>query len=321
VRKLFLFLIAASFGAGPAFGWGCDGHQITALIARAHLTPEVSAEVNRILASDPLPAEKYRYCQDNPTDPMAVAAPWADDRRAADKTAQWHYIDIPRAVPSGDYHKWCQPIGPSIDGMDRPGCIVNAIEYELGVVRDKKKALPERAVALRYLIHFLGDLSQPLHDTDNHDQGGNCTSYRLPWEDRPSNLHSIWDSGLVTHELKTKKLTSMELASMLDEQFAGAGRQLLGEKPDVETWAWEGHKVASNFTYGLLVPELPIAPADAGQTDETACRADRDRMQAMHLTLNQNYIDLAMNTIREQLVRGGYRMAAVLNEALNEALR
>jgi hypothetical protein len=205
--------------------------------------------------------------------------------------------------------------------MDRPGCIVNAIEYELGTLRDRKKTLSERAVALRYLIHFLGDLSQPLHDTDNHDQGGNCTSFRLPFEDRPSNLHSIWDTGLITHELKTKKLTSMELASMLDEQFAGSGRQLLGEKTDVEAWAWEGHKVASNYAYGLLVPEMPIASADAGQADKAACDAERDRMQAMHITLNQNYMDLAMNTIHEQLVRGGYRMAAVLNQALNEALR
>jgi hypothetical protein len=315
MRKLLFVLLA--FAPSPAFGWGCDGHQIVAMIARAHLTPAVSAAVDKLLSADPISMAHNRYCQDTPTDLMAVAAPWADDVKSATKTGEWHYIDIPLAVETrADYHKWCEPIGPAADGKDRTGCIVTAIDYEWAILRDAAKPTPERAAALRYLIHFLGDLTQPLHDTDNHDQGGNCTSFRLPFADRPVNLHSIWDSELLTHELKERKLTEVELAAMLDEQFADQGKQWIGAKTDAEAWAWETHKLAATFAYGLLNPAIPVAPADAGLADKAACDLGKQTVADMNIPIQQNYMDLALNTIHQQIARAGYRLAGLLNETL-----
>ncbi len=59
-----------------------------------------------------------------------------------------------------------------------------------------------RAQALRYVIHFIGDEAQPLHVSDNHDQGGNCTSIRFFAEEKPRNLHSIWDTQLIARALE-----------------------------------------------------------------------------------------------------------------------
>src|SRR4051812_43590773 len=99
-RLLRVFFLAPAFFvfAPSAFGWGCEGHQMVALIARARLTPGVSAAVNELLRSVPIDAALKRYCQDRPNDPMADASTWADDVRNDEKTGEWHYVDIPRSV-------------------------------------------------------------------------------------------------------------------------------------------------------------------------------------------------------------------------------
>ncbi|HYA16697.1 MAG TPA: S1/P1 nuclease, partial [Bryobacteraceae bacterium] len=152
--------------------------------------------------------------------------------------------------------------------------------------------------------------------SENHDEGGNCTSYRLPFLEKPTTLHGIWDYDLITHELQTRKLTGMELASMLDDEFSGTGKQLMAEKIDVEAWTWEAHKLAISLVYGLLVPPVQVATASAGLADRASCNADRARMAEMNITINQNYMDLALKTIHQQLATAGYRLAAVLNDAL-----
>jgi hypothetical protein len=246
---------------------------------------------------------------------MAVAAPWADDRKPIDKTFLWHQIDIPIAVTSGDYRKWCDPIGLSVDGKDRPGCIVNALEYEWNVVRDTQASAADRASALRYVIHLMADITEPLHDADNRDQGGNCTTFTLPFLDKPTTLHGIWDFDLITHELQEKKVTEMRLAETIDHEFTGKWGEWSTAKFDPEAWAWEGQRVAVAVTYGLLNPRIPVAPADAGLADRAACNAGRAKVAAMHIPIDQAYMDKALATIHQQIAKGGYRLAGLLNEA------
>src|SRR5580658_4933344 len=99
MRIALSLLAALPFLSGSAFGWGCEGHQIIALIARAHLTPAASAAVDRLLLENPIDPSLSRGCKDRPNDPMADSATWADDERNLDKTTEnWHFIDIPLAV-------------------------------------------------------------------------------------------------------------------------------------------------------------------------------------------------------------------------------
>ena len=290
-----------------------------ALIARAHLTAEASAAVDQLLRENPIDPTLNRFCKDRPADLMADSATWADDARNIEKTSEWHYIDIPLAidtgaVPEGDALKWCPPL---TDG--RPGCIVTAIDYEWSILRDTKQAGAARAKALRYLIHFSGDLSQPLHATDNHDRGGNCTAITFfpalnQDNQKPKNLHAIWDYELLARELKSSNSTQPEYARKVDQGFSSDWNAWGQSKTDITGWAWESHKVAGSVAYGDLKPRIPVEPATAGLADQAGCDAERDKVAGLQISIGQEYAAEALPVIREQLARAGYRLAGLLNQ-------
>jgi len=313
MRPFILGCLSVLGFCGSAFGWGCEGHQIVALIARAHLNPATAAAIDQILKQSPIDPALNRFCKDRPADPMADAATWADDTKNGEKTGIWHYIDIPlTASEHANLAAWCAPIGPSVGGKDRPGCVTNAIEYEAGILRDPGRSPAERATALRYIIHFVGDIHQPLHDSDNDDRGGNCTALTFYAEPRPANLHAIWDYKLLQLDLTNKKLSQSDLATALDLQFADQWKAWGEKKPDPVAWAWEGWSLAKSVTYGDLKPAIPVEQPNP-QAD---CNAERDKVAALHIPIDDAYFRKAMPVIDEQLAKAGYRLAGLLNQTL-----
>ena len=149
------------------------------------------------------------------------------------------------------------PTGPATGKEDRPGCVTSAIEYHWAILLDTSRSGADRATALRYIIHFVGDMHQPLHASDNDDQGGNCTAIQFFDQPRPANLHSIWDTLLIQHELTAKKETTADYARRLDRQFADRWPAWGTLPVDPTAWAWEGNRVARAFTYGDLKPAIP----------------------------------------------------------------
>lgn len=284
--------------AAKMFGWGCEGHEMIAMIARAHLTPQASREVDRLLRENPIDPALNRFCKDRPADLMADSATWADDARNTEKTGDWHFIDIPRGVESGDLTQWC-----------KAGCIVSAIDTQWAVLRDKRQSDAARAKALRYLIHFVGDLAQPLHAADNHDQGGNCTELKFFSDEKPQRLHAIWDYRIIERELDSKKETKIEYAHALDEDF----RQAM-PKIDVPAWTWESHRLALDDVYGELKPGIPIASPASGTADSNACNAERAAVAALHISIDDAYVSHALPVVRQQIALAGYRLAALLNQ-------
>jgi hypothetical protein len=279
-----------------------------ALIARAHLTPAVSSAVDRLLRENPIDPTLNRFCKDRPNDPMADSATWADDARTIEKTGDWHFIDIPLAVHvDSDAMKWCKP---EPDGQ--PGCIVSAIEYEWAILRDKSRPAPMRAKALRYLIHFVGDLSQPLHASDNHDRGGNCTEIRFFAEPNPQNLHAIWDYRIIARDLEIRKSTQPQYARTLDEDFARIRPIWSESKGDILAWTWDSHALAATIVYADLKPPIPIS--SAGTADQAECTAERAAVAALHISIDDEYVGRALPVIREQLAKAGYRLAGLLNQ-------
>lgn len=279
-----------------------------ALIARAHLTPAAASAVDQLLRENPIDPALSRFCKDRPSDPMADSATWADDARNVEKTADWHFIDIPLAAAAGsDAMQWCKP---AADG--KPGCIVSAIDYEWAILRDKNQPAPLRAKALRYLIHFVGDLSQPLHAADNHDRGGNCTEmtfFSNEKDAKPENLHSIWDYKIIARDLEARKATQAQYAKTLDEEFARSDSKI-----DVLAWAWDSHKLAATVTYAVLKPPIPIEPAALGTADQAGCAEQRAAVAALHISIDDEYVGHALPVIREQLAKAGYRLAGLLNQ-------
>jgi nuclease S1 len=293
---------------GPLFGWGCEGHQIVALIARAHLTPAAASAVDQLLQRNPIDPSLHRFCQNRPADLMADASTWADDVKNTEKTGAWHFVDIPLTVGTRtSLAPFCHTIGISAGGKDRPGCITNAIQYEQSILRDQTRSGAERAGALRYVIHFAGDIHQPLHDCDNNDRGGNCTAVRFFAEQIPANLHAVWDYKLIARELSKQHATEIEYARRLDQKFAGqAGWARIASPVD---WAWEGHRLARTAAYGYLNPPIPFETPDA----RADCEVERDKVTALHIAVGSQYSGKALPIIDEQLAKAGYRLAVLLN--------
>jgi hypothetical protein len=248
-------------GCVSAFGWGGEGHSLVARIAWDELTPAVRARVTEILG---------------PGVTIQSVASWADQvRNQRRETAPWHYIDIPIDQPHLDMARDC----------DKGDCVIAKIEEFRKQLRDPAVQGVQRREALLFLIHFVGDMHQPLHSSDNKDKGGN--DVHVQFSGRPSNLHSVWDSGLLGLMGKEDDLFPVYSKDAAKHEKSWA-------KGSVNDWAEESHKAAQKITYG----RLPKVAAGA------------------QITINAKYEKKADPLVKQQIEKAGVRLAHVLNEAL-----
>jgi hypothetical protein len=296
--------------APTALAWGCKGHQTVAYLAEKHLTPEAKQMFQALLAENPIDPQLKRYCGNALTDVFADAATWADDERTkAPKTAPWHFIDIPLGAKQDQVK----------DACGATGCVTQAIVDQLAILKDKSATAVDRASALRFIIHFVGDLHQPLHATTNSDRGGNCVPLKYLRRNTHAtggsytpNLHGIWDTDLVERDMEGA--SPSEFAETLDTQFAAseAGWQKAGMQ--LEAWAWEGHQFAAATSYGALPVKIAIEP----NVPVEKCTDDNDignRMLQLHEAAGQAYQEAAAPVIEERLAQAGVRLAMILNDA------
>ena len=278
-----IFLTA--LGASPAFAWGDEGHRVVATIARSYLKRVARARVDALLASDP----------DTLTAPdMASRATWADKWRDSGhrETASWHFVDTELDAP--DLAQACfgnpPPAAPASAGPAQD-CVVNKIREFSAELASPATTPTERVLALKYLLHFVGDLHQPLHASDNHDRGGNCVLVALD-SGRTVKLHAYWDTNLVV-ELGSDPVTLS--ASLIGQITPAQEAQWRSGTP--ADWAMEAFQVARATAFRLgSAPGCPASPSPIALT------ADYDAAARTAATL--------------QLQRAGVRLAAVLNDAL-----
>ena len=152
--------------------WGSTGHQVIATLASMQLSPKAQAKVQALLAQEP-------------GSTLASISTWADERKNP-TTARWHFLNFPRDSCNYDKAKDCP------DG----NCVVGAIDRQLEVLKSNAPDV-QKLIALKYVVHFVGDLHQPLHLGYLDDRGGN--QYQIQAFKRGSNLHSLWDSGLIKY--------------------------------------------------------------------------------------------------------------------------
>jgi hypothetical protein len=255
------FLLCFSLTALPLFAWGPEGHALIARIAESQLSPEVRAKVVEILG---------------PGKTMESVASWADEiRRSRPESGPWHYIDIPLKQSHIDLARDCA----------QKGCVVVKIAELRRLLHDPATPPDQRREALMFLIHFIGDMHQPLHDEDNNDRGGN--SVQVQFFGRRSNLHSVWDSGLLT-----RMGTEAELLPALSAESAAHASKYA--KGTVSQWAEQSHKTARKMAYGKLPKHAPGAP----------------------IVLDAAYEKAEDPVIRKQIEMAGARLAKVLNTEL-----
>ena len=172
------------------FAWGREGHHIIALLAQSRLNETAKARIIELLG----------------TETLAEASTWPDEiRKDHQETAGWHYVSVPRNAPFFDEPRDCFQPDPTHPGSDTDhhNCVVDRIDIYARVLADNTQPKTARLEALKYLVHFVGDLHQPMHALQE-GHGGNdikIVQFGSPncGTDRLCNLHGLWDSGLIEH--------------------------------------------------------------------------------------------------------------------------
>ena len=247
-----------------AGAWGRDGHRVVAEIALRFMTPAARSQADALLAAAG-------------GESLVAASDWADRiRRERRDTAPWHFVDI--EVGSGPY----------VDARDCRGrsCVVDKIEDFRAELADRRLDPERRGEALKWLVHLVGDVHQPLHAADRHDKGGNALE--VDFEGKERRLHEIWDVELV--KLARGARSDAEYAAALSRSITPADRATWSQGSPA-AWANESHELAERVAYGELQP---------GPRPAITAAYERD----------------AVRVVDVQLERAGVRLAALLNGAL-----
>jgi len=273
-----------------ALAWGDDGHKVVALIAQSFLEASVRTRVNALLAAD--------MDSLTPHD-IAGAATWADKFRdsniggARQRTRQWHFVDIEITAP--DLNQACfnhpaLPPGTVASNGPADDCVDDKIEEFAAELANPATDLEEQVVALKFLLHFVGDLHQPLHASDDHDRGGNDKKVAASWI-KAGNLHHYGDTEFVALlETDAKSIASDLIGHISKDQR----KQWQAGSPS--EWAKESFLVAKTDAYGLL--SEPSARGSYGLSDK--------------------YVKTATADVALQLSKAGVRLAFLLNNALRK---
>jgi nuclease S1 len=282
----------------PAHAWGDEGHEVVALIAQHYLTPAVATKVHSILAAD-----STHLTPDTNIDSEAT---WADKFRDSDRyttkihyteTQNWHYVDLEISAP--DLKSACFGEPPLNGALASNGpaqdCVVDKINEFAAELKDPATTDQERRYALQFILHFVGDVHQPLHSSDDNDRGGNDEKVKavpaLPKGTGKSSgeLHGFWDTQFVALQGKTAASVATRLIAKISQ--AQRAKWSSGTAAD---WANESFAVAKVNAYGPL--PTPTSPHN--------------------YILPKAYVSNAKGVVATQLSKAGVRLAFVLNNCL-----
>ena len=232
--------------------WGKTGHRVIGKIAQAHLTPNTTAAVDALLDGMSL----------------AFVSTYADEIRSDsryDYLDTWHYVNMDKNTRYSEAKK-----NPN-------GDIITAIDYCVDVLKNPKKSKADKVFHLKLLVHFVGDIHQPMHAGRKADKGGN--NIELTWFGKPTNLHRLWDTNLIEHY----KMSYTELAAHLPKRSAEENEHCM-DAPPLE-WVNESQDLANT-----IYANTP-----------------------MHASLGYVYHYQYFDTVRVRLLDAGLRLAATLN--------
>jgi hypothetical protein len=238
--------------------WGFVGHRTVARIAEHHLTPNAKAAVRDLLGSESL----------------AEASTWADEVRGKDEykqTGPWHYVDLPLGLSYAAFKD-------RVENMLESN-VYSAVVEQMRLITDKNVPREKKVEALKFIVHFVGDLHQPMHVSRAEDKGGN--TIQVNFEGQGTNLHALWDSKLIDHQ----GLNDEQLATQDDHATAAQIRQW--QSDPLIKWMYESYQIA------------------------TKLYAEIDSMNSR--AIGQEYYDAHIAIVNQRLEQGGIRLAGLLN--------
>jgi hypothetical protein len=274
MKKLTALIALFTLISTQLVAWGPKGHAIVADIAQSRLTPLAKKNLQALLGQESL----------------ASISTWADQvRKERDESYGWHFVDIPKDAAGFSDQRDCFRPQDQHKGAqtDHQNCVVDRIESFTRILSDEKASSADRLEALRWVVHFVGDLHQPLHAIDEA-RGGN--DIKLPVFGSPKcgdydcNLHWVWDTLLLEHTGLSEEEYVQRLNRLIDQQ--NLTQQAAG---NAEDWANESHREARQ-----LVDPKPAL-------------------------IDEQYYQSHINLVDRKLALAGLRLAALLNNALGKA--
>jgi hypothetical protein len=269
-----------------AWAWGPDGHKIVAVIAADNLTPAAASHVANILG---VSADKRSIAT---AMEAASIRPDSEFRDEDSSTGKWHFIDICLQDRRADVPARC------------PGgnCVTGKIDQYSKRLKESNYDRWGAAGDLAFLIHFVGDIHQPLHAANDEDKGGNCIT--VDSNVRAKDLHEVWDTTVVRRlEYSVDSGRPETTAHKLERAYAA--------EKGTDSWiaaddiAWESNQIARSDIYAAL--HIPIEPC---QPTADVCRNPLGHA----VELDSSYLDHADEVAGHQLAKAGFRLASLLNE-------
>jgi nuclease S1 len=251
--KIIIALLLLLGSTTQAFAWGQTGHRVTGAIAEQHLSDVARKEVQNILGAEGL----------------AEASTWPDFMRASSdsfwkrKAGPYHYVTVPEGKSYNDV------------GAPKKGDAITALKMFAKTLKDPTATKKQRALALRFTIHIIGDLHQPLHVGNGTDRGGN--SVKVVFFNKNTNLHTVWDSGMIDRE----GLSYSEMANWLEQKITPVQAKAWSD-PDPFVWVAESAAI-------------------------------RDTIYPDDQFLSWGYSFEHIDTVHQRLSQAGVRVAAYLN--------
>jgi hypothetical protein len=278
----------------PSSAWGNLGHRTIALLAEKHFTPAAVSYVQLLLGSDPI----------------SDAAIWADNYKFLPHgryTSSWHFVDARDDPPTAcgfSYSRDCTP---------NRTCIIDAIVNMTAQVNNQRLPHGERGIALKFLLHLIGDLHCPLH-IEGLLRGGNDIA--VLWEGRVTNLHFVWDVLIPQRRTNSTEADEGAAAGAWAERLSSATLKT----PNVTQGMAQGSVNTENQFLGLLDNAEKLAVRWAGETNAWVCRMVlRDGVEGVEgKELSVEYYIEAIHGLEELVSNSGRRLAAWINELAKE---
>lgn len=259
-KKIFFILGRAGvvwclLSINLAYGWGPQGHRVVGSIAEFNLSPEIKKII----------AEEFNINN------LADIATWADKvKRHRKHEKPWHYTNIKEGERVYMMSRDCP----------KANCVIEKIKGFSSVLANVELPAKRRKVALKYLVHFVGDVHQPLHLGNHKDRGGG--KIRLMYLGEKVSLHYLWDGGLIDW----KKESLLKYAAHLNAQVQDLEKtEWLHSK--VNDWANESRSLALKYAYPLE-----------------------------NNVLSKTYISKGREILDKRMVQAGIRLADLLNQLL-----
>jgi nuclease S1 len=259
IGAALIFLVCAQ----PALAWGRWGHRASARLAESRLSPQARAIIRDLL---------------EPGESLADASTWADENsRQTPGSAGWHFVNVPVSAQHYDPRD-CR----------RSGCVVSKIAEFRTILLDTHASRLRRRTALRFYIHLVQDLHQPMHVADRNDRGGNNLQLRYGRYDN-TNLHQVWDSGLLYQGYRNETELLREI-----EDRANKPESANWLKGRIEDWADESLEVGRQ-AYMIPGSNRSLRTGDS---------------------LGRDYERANLPLVTDRVARSGVRLAFLLNAIL-----